>query len=284
MESSSSSRTNSEKMVKKVIWPAIRGQSCPICLKDLEARRAAVLTACNHAYCVECIRKWSSLKRKCPLCNAHFDSWFCNISLSSRTFYKERLPASNNNIRNDDVEVGLSRIGHRRSIQRTRDRVNSVSRQTRPQPWRRSFGRPGSVPPDVIAERKLQWRASIYSRFLRAVSSQHCREQIILGNIGAKERIVQRIEPWIRRELKAILGDPDPSIIVHVASSLFIASLEKKNYVHPEQLNVEDDSIAALRPFLHDRTSMFWHELRCFAESSLTMEAYDEVVVYEQLG
>ena len=114
MESSSSSRTNSEKMVKKVIWPAIRGQSCPICLKDLEARRAAVLTACNHAYCVECIRKWSSLKRKCPLCNAHFDSWFCNISLSSRTFYKERLPASNNNIRNDDVEVGLSRIGHRR--------------------------------------------------------------------------------------------------------------------------------------------------------------------------
>ena len=86
--------------------------------------------------------------------------------------------------------------------------------------------------------------------------------QIILGNIGAKERIVQRIEPWIRRELKAILGDPDPSIIVHVASSLFIASLEKKNYVHLEQLNVEDDSIAALRPFLHDRTSMFWHELR----------------------
>ena len=46
-----------------------------------------------------------------------------------------------------------------RSIQRTRDSINSVSRQTRPQPWRRSFGRPGSVPPDVIAERKLQWRA-----------------------------------------------------------------------------------------------------------------------------
>lgn len=118
MESSSSCRPNREKMVKKVIWPAIRGRSCPICLKDMEAREAAVLTDCKHAYCVGCIRKWSGLKRNCPLCNAHFDSWFCDISLSSRTFYKERLPALNNNsctdsARNDDVQVGFSRIGHR---------------------------------------------------------------------------------------------------------------------------------------------------------------------------
>ena len=86
--------------------------------------------------------------------------------------------------------------------------------------------------------------------------------QNISGNIGAKERIVQRIGPWIRRELQAILGDPDPSVIVHVASSLFIASLENNNNVHLEQLNVEDEYIAPLRRFLDDRTSMFWHELR----------------------
>jgi len=73
---------------------------------------------------------------------------------------------------------------------------------------------------------------------------------------------VQRIGPWIRRELQAILGDSDPSVIVHVASSLFIASLENNNNVHSEQLNVEDESIAPLRRFLDDRTSMFWHELR----------------------
>ncbi|KAK7853805.1 e3 ubiquitin-protein ligase topors [Quercus suber] len=186
MESSSSSRPNREKMVKKVIWPAIRGRSCPICLKDLEAREAAVLTDCKHAYCVRCIRKWSGLKRNCPLCNAHFDSWFCDISLSSRTFYKKRLSALNNNIadntRNNDVRVGFRRTGHRhrRSIRRIRNELNSLSWQPRSLPWRRSFGRPGSVPPDVIAERKLQWRASIYSRRLQAVSSpsQNCREQV----------------------------------------------------------------------------------------------------------
>lgn len=95
---------------------------------------------------------------------------------------------------------------------------------------------------------------------------------------------MQRIGPWIRRELQAILGDPDPSVIVHVASSLFIASLENNINVHSEQLNVEDESIAPLHRFLDDRTSMFWHELRCFAESSLNMETYDAVVEYEQLG
>ncbi|KAL4642843.1 hypothetical protein ACB092_02G049200 [Castanea dentata] len=155
-----------------------------------------------------------------------------------------------------------------RSIRRIRNELNNLSWQPRSLPWRRSFGRPESVPLDVIAERKLQWRASIYSRRLSAVSSpcQNCREQNVSGNIGAKERIVHRIGPWIRRELQAILGDPDPSVIVHVASSLFIASLENNISVHSEQLNVEDESIAPLH------------------QSSLNMETYDAVVEYEQLG
>ena len=80
------------KFAKKVIAPAIEGKSCPICLSDVVDRRAAVITACLHAYCFRCIRKWSDLKRKCPLCNSHFDYLFYRISLSSRTFLKERLP------------------------------------------------------------------------------------------------------------------------------------------------------------------------------------------------
>lgn len=106
---------NREKFFREVVWPAIRGKSCPICLKELEARRAAVLTVCTHAYCVECIRKWSSLRRKCPLCNADFDSWFCKINLSSRAFYKEKLPSSSNRTTNVDVEGGFSgRVERRR--------------------------------------------------------------------------------------------------------------------------------------------------------------------------
>ena len=81
-----------EKLFRRVILPAIRGQSCPICLGSLEPRSAAVLEACKHAYCLRCIRRWSTLGRKCPLCNSVFDSWFADVSISSRSFHHEILP------------------------------------------------------------------------------------------------------------------------------------------------------------------------------------------------
>ncbi|KAF3456176.1 hypothetical protein FNV43_RR00826 [Rhamnella rubrinervis] len=49
--------------------------------------------------------------------------------------------------------------------------INGVRSRTRPLPWRQSFGRPGTVGDDVIAERKLRWRASIYEKRLQAVPS-----------------------------------------------------------------------------------------------------------------
>ena len=86
--------------------------------------------------------------------------------------------------------------------------------------------------------------------------------QIISRNCCMKQRILHRIEPWIQRELQAILEDPDPSVIVHVASSLFIASLERRSDVQSVQLGVEDHFLQLLRRFLHGWTNMFWHELR----------------------
>ncbi|KAI5349568.1 PREDICTED: E3 ubiquitin-ligase [Prunus dulcis] len=268
-----------EKLVGRVIWPAIRGQNCPICLGALEPRSAAVLTSCNHAYCVRCIRKWSGLRRKCPLCNDDFDSWFSHVSLSSRSFHREILPPLDST--SSSRSFRLQQEEHP-----SRHVRNSERRRSRPLPWRRSFGRPGSVTPDVIAERKLQWRvSSVYQRRLQAVpSAPRSRLQVSVPiNDGVKERILQRIEPWIRRELQALLGDRDPSIIVHVATSLFIASLENEGHVPSGQCDVRDDFLARLRPFLLDRTDMFWHELRCFAKSSFNMETYDAVVEYKRL-
>lgn len=104
----------------------------------------------------------------------------------------------------------------------------------------------------------------------------------ISGSDGVRARILRRIEPWVRRELQAVLGDPDPSVIVHVATSLYIATLERKVHFSSGQPGVGDQFLAELRAFLLDKTDMFWHELRCFAESSFTMETYDAVVEYMQ--
>lgn len=86
--------------------------------------------------------------------------------------------------------------------------------------------------------------------------------QNILGNNRVKERILQRIQPWMRRELQAILRDTEPSVIVHVAASLYISSLEVKAHAASGRHCTEDNSLAPLQPFLLDRTNMFWHELR----------------------
>ncbi|XP_034684994.1 E3 ubiquitin-protein ligase Topors isoform X1 [Vitis riparia] len=277
---SSSSRMSRGKFVKKVMAPAIEGKSCPICLSHVVDRRAAVITVCLHAYCFRCIRRWSDLKRKCPLCNAHFDSLFYRISLSSQTFLKEKLrPLAEGGTVNFGGENAARRV-----IRRYWDESNSDGRRTRPLPWRRSFGRPGSLPSDVVAERILQWRASIYSQGMQAVpfSPRNRLKQNISGNSSAKERILQRIEPWIRRELHAILHDPDPAVIVHVATSLFVSSLEESTPLG--YLGGEDDFLAPLRSFLHNQTSTFWHELSCFAESTFNMETYDAVVKYEPSG
>ncbi|KAL5852460.1 hypothetical protein ACOSQ3_007578 [Xanthoceras sorbifolium] len=279
------SRRDREKFVSRVISPAISGKKCPICLEILSDRRAAVLAVCTHGYCLECIRKWSDLKRKCPLCNADFDSWFYKINLSSRNFLRQQLPALTKG-KTVIYESHPSSRASRRIIRRSRDEFSGAERRTRPLPWRRSFGlgRSGSsVPPHIAAERKLQWRASAYTRHLQAVPLTPFLEQNVSRNNFQKERILQRIEPWIQRELQAILGDPDPSIILHVVSTLFIANLDARFVAPPRQLGMEDDFLAPLRPFLHNQTDMFWHELRCFAESSLTMETYDAVVEYRQL-
>lgn len=277
----SSSHRHRERLLSGVILPSIRGQSCPICLENIEDRRhgAAVVASCLHAYCLDCIRKWSRLRRRCPLCNAEFGSWFREIGLRRGSFLEERLPS----IDEDDEanrRAGWAPLSCRRAIQRSRDELNGSTRRTRSDPWRRSFGKPGSVPHDVLAARKLQWRASIYNRFLQAVPSSR-NSQGLPRDSGWKERILQRIEPWIRRELEAILGDPDPSVIVHVVTSVFISTFEKKPNIPHGQPG--EDVVSSLRPFLHDRTSMFWHELRCFAENLLSMETYDAVVEYRKL-
>ncbi|TYI06944.1 hypothetical protein ES332_A10G193400v1 [Gossypium tomentosum] len=273
MDSPSSSpkplgKSDIQRFIRRVICPAIVDETCPICLRTIDIPGAAVLTVCFHAYCLDCIRNWSDLKRNCPLCNSTFDSWFYKIDLSSLRYLKQQLPAIS------DCKSAIPRprftvSDRRRIIERTRREINDVNRRTRPLPWRRSFGRPGTVSPLVIAERKLQWRASVYNRRLQAVPIYHGNgfQQNVprIRNDFEKEKLLQRIEPWIQRELEAILGDPDPSIILHVVSSLLFSRHEGKHddsSASSTQLSfVNDNFLASLEPFLHDQTNMFWHEL-----------------------
>ncbi|GAB4843574.1 hypothetical protein Ancab_013539 [Ancistrocladus abbreviatus] len=149
-----------------------------------------------------------------------------------------------------------------------------INARSRPVPRRRSFGW-GSLPSNVVADQILHWRESIYKQRLQAVPfpSGSCRQAIEFDGVcagamdstvgdGIKDTILQRIEPWIHRELQAILKDPDPSIIVHVATSLFISSIECKPRASADHFGDKNDFLAPLRRFLCESTDIFWHELR----------------------
>ncbi|XP_019184092.1 PREDICTED: E3 ubiquitin-protein ligase Topors-like isoform X2 [Ipomoea nil] len=166
-----------------------------------------------------------------------------------------------------------------RLIRRTRAELTTQYSRTGVIPRRRSFGQLEAANPGVIRERTLQWRASIYERKLQAVpfSSKNRLIEQMEHNNSAKAMVMQRIEPWIKRELEAILDDPNPSVIFHVVTSLFVSGNERRDHA-------TSDFLAPLRPFLHEKTEMFWHELRCFAESPLALETYDTVAEYRSLN
>ncbi|KAG9443711.1 hypothetical protein H6P81_015051 [Aristolochia fimbriata] len=277
---------------------AVRHRTCPICLGQIECRRAAVLSTCMHAYCLGCVRKWSYLRRNCPLCKAEFDRWFCQIKISTGEFEEEHLDVLKvENVLKLEAETGYQGApgDYRRFLSRSRAELCRVIRHSRSLPRRRSFGRSRIVPQpsgsrdrdELIAERILQWRVSRYKRAMYAVplhlpSRVHGQKNIRDNNV--KSEVQQRIEPWIQRELQAILDDSEPSLVVQLASSLWILSLEDRHKPQSDNALGVDKIFQQLRPFLYDRTDQFWHELRCFAESSLTIEAYDSVVEYKHHG
>ncbi|CAO2821953.1 unnamed protein product [Amaranthus hypochondriacus] len=265
------------------IWASIKGKSCAICLNQISGHRPAVINHCLHAYCLACLLRWSNYKRTCPLCNSHFDSYFSPSSISSSSFHLHHLPPLSSPPSPDH-----SRPRHTRAVDifrarwRRREHNDAVNSRSRPVPRLRSFRGGESVPSEVITERILQWRASIYKRGFLAVpfSSRNLQSP----NLSlSKERILQRIEPWIRRELQAILQDPDPTIIVHVATSLYLSRFHMTGDLSTAMDNI-DGFLDPLRRFLGEWTDMFWHELRCFAESTFSMVTYDEVVKYRRVN
>ncbi|XP_073123475.1 uncharacterized protein [Henckelia pumila] len=259
----------------KLLADAVVGKSCPICLCQVQIRSAVVLP-CTHAYCIGCISRWSQLKRSCPLCNARFSSWFCS-TLGKQILLPLGCGETVHSSHRDRRDALLRRL-----IRNSRQHPSRLS-QNKQLPNRRSFGHVNDEGVDVIHERIKQWRASIYEQRLRAVppSTKCGLMQRISECTDAKKMMLRRIEPWIKRELQAVLKDPDPTVIVHVATSLFILRYKKKTDNFRGQVGIESDYLAPLRPFLQEHADLFWHELRCFAESSFSMEAYDKVVEYK---
>lgn len=291
----SSDDHNTDSPSKPPNTPQDPASSCPICLgNDIHQTQLVVLRLCMHQFCAKCIHTWSALQRKCPLCKREFDGWFYDIQGPENYREKRLLPLA------EAPEPSVNGNGQRetdtqRSLQYARGRILDNQRRTRPLPRRRFFAHSRFVPAAEkrrleeagAAEKALRWRASIYRKGLRAIpprlQNRTNIKQNITGELNEKARIERRLEPWIRRELEAILGDQDPTVLVHLVFSLWLSRLRKqegKQNLVPS--SNEDEFMQQLEPFIGDKANAFWHELRCFAESPFTMSAYDSIAEYQR--
>ncbi|KAL9256263.1 hypothetical protein AKJ16_DCAP18490 [Drosera capensis] len=158
-----------------------------------------------------------------------------------------------------------------------RGRSRMSARSSGPVPRRRSFGCGGR---SDVAGRILRWRERTgLGTYL---------ELLIPGNEILDEQVIQmyiyrqglQAVPFSSRShlQPAFLKDPDLTIIVPVVTSLFISCIERKPADSSGNCDAQEDFLVPLRRFLHGWTDMFWHELRCFADSSFTIETYDATV------
>ncbi|CAD8070666.1 unnamed protein product [Paramecium sonneborni] len=47
-----------------------KAQQCGICYNAIENQ--GILDSCNHSFCSDCIKKWSTIENTCPLCKQKF--------------------------------------------------------------------------------------------------------------------------------------------------------------------------------------------------------------------
>lgn len=83
------------------------------------------------------------------------------------------------------------------------------------------------------------------------------------GCLGPRTR---RLQDWVNRELQALLDQQDVSIVRSFVMSLASShGLDRQQGVL-SQSGASSASLAttlnALKPFLHERTDHFWHEMR----------------------
>ncbi|XP_023202354.1 E3 ubiquitin-protein ligase Topors-like isoform X2 [Xiphophorus maculatus] len=159
----------------------------------------------------------------------------------------------------------------------------------------------GAAAPSARASRRLMCRLAVRQRLQREGGTVQMREREVTafrkalyqsgiwvrgvsGNQGRPRSVapetfrqgtghLNRLTSWLRRELAVLLGPHAPLsdvVLRTVTARVLRSGLE-------DAAAIEED----LRPFLLARTEHFVHELVSFARSSLSMENYDQLAVYE---
>ncbi|XP_072315167.1 uncharacterized protein [Eucyclogobius newberryi] len=156
---------------------------------------------------------------------------------------------------NRETRKLLSRLAARRRLQREGGRVRALRDR------------------EAVALRRGLYRCGIRVRGIAGSNQDQAQREISVESFCHNPSNLNRLRPWIRRELAVLYGSHDS--LIAIVQRIIMARVARHGL---EDLPVVEDE---LRPFLLARTDHFLHELVSFARSPLAMESYDAQAVYE---
>ncbi|KAG8130435.1 hypothetical protein E2320_016981 [Naja naja] len=272
-----SSRKSS--LVKTVQQNRSQNSKCTICLAMIQD--PTYLNPCNHQFCFKCIQKWSRKKVICPLCKQRFYSFFHTIRRKD-AFCEYVLPLNDgffNLSESNEDYASASPLDN--GIVPNEISGTLTQREKDIYQLMRQFAvteRPNGV--DLISLGKLkaqaviQFRRTLYHAGILVQNAPNPDFSQIPSTeyFGRNPQCLDRLIPWLKRELKVLFGNKKS--IIHTLQNLILSNL-----THHDLDSKEFE--ATLEPHLHHFTGHFLHEFISFVQSSLNLKKYDWCALYE---
>lgn len=133
--------------------------SCLICLGDIIDQ--SVLPKCQHSlFCFDCIIKWISIHRRCPLCSTSIEDYIIHSIRSDNDYIRHYLPKIGKEISKDvndgvvdplRIQADLSQTEARRIRRQLQQRI------TRDRPSGRRSSRVSSTNEDASTSSRPEW-------------------------------------------------------------------------------------------------------------------------------
>mmetsp|Transcript_9233 Transcript_9233/g.15840 ORF Transcript_9233/g.15840 Transcript_9233/m.15840 type:complete len:384 (-) Transcript_9233:514-1665(-) len=224
--------------------------SCPICLSEYES--PALTDKCFHAFCFACILQWAEVNARCPLCKAPFVSIIhaiTSVSSYQRHWLPKHLLA-----RQPSPAAPIDAPRVRPSTNTTR------VRRRRPVEWGEAHGRPSNG--DGLSFRRRIYELGTPVRLFSSARPT----PIGAADVQRDKKLRERVEGWVRRELRALLHDDDLDIPAHCVLAAVL-----------QHGPTAEKTVNELRWFVFEHAELFAHELDAFARTHYDMETYDRL-------
>lgn len=214
-----------------------KAQQCPICLGPITGE--AFLDPCFHQFCYHCILQWAEMVATHP-------------SLEGDT----------------SLECPLCKT-------RSACIIHHIVLNTFQRHY--LYGTPPCTKQPFLLSQSHYQRLHVYmnnqhrdmAKALNQKIKRRRKELHISGN--------DYLQPWVHRELQALLQEEDVSLITqHVLGVL--EHFEKRQKVELRVLSSWKEAMAdAVKPFLYENAETFCNELQNFLFSGLSVQAYDQL-------